>query len=154
MANAFASPTQDKIANTVSPNLEPMSQPFVSNRVKNAVTTIETNGQQIQLKHGSGAMQGDSVANELFSAPYEHQIAEWLEQTRDETLEGECPFTGKPVGPTLTLFIDDILCLRYHYPITIPVTQADGQNGTINGEYYATGDCQITTGLKCTDGFH
>ena len=81
--NAFASPHQLGTIGDSSKHLSPQAEPFVRQRVLEATTSMTTPSGCCTVLHGAGALQGDSVAGELFSATYEPQVASWLERTSD-----------------------------------------------------------------------
>ena len=66
--NAFASTDQgETIAKSIE-NLPPESAPFVRQRILEAATSMRTLEGFVTVAHGAGALQGDSVAGEMFSS--------------------------------------------------------------------------------------
>ena len=124
--NAFASPHQLGTISDSSKHLSPQAEPFVRQRVLEATTSMTTPSGCCTVLHGAGALQGDSVAGELFSATYEPQVASWLERTSDPRLVVECPFSGRTVDTSLTAFVDDLFrilildnCRASHAALTV-----------------------------------
>ena len=64
--NAFASPHQLGTIGDSSKHLSPQAEPFVRQRVLEATTSMTTPSGCCTVLHGAGALQGDSVAGELF----------------------------------------------------------------------------------------
>ena len=60
------------------------------------------------MRHGAGALQGDSVVYELFACPYEPQAQSWLEETKDERLGVQCSLTGDAYDVSCCIDVDDL----------------------------------------------
>ena len=80
----------------------------------------------VTVTHGAGALQGDSIAGEVFSSTYEPQISDWVTETADARLMVTCPFTGAKVDAYLNGFVDDLFrvtildrCRASHAALTV-----------------------------------
>ena len=82
--------------------------PFAQQRITEATTSLLTADGACTVSHGSGGLQGDSVAGEVFSCVYEPAVPRWLQATSDPRLVAACPFTDEVVDTSLTVFADDL----------------------------------------------
>ena len=82
--------------------------PFVHQIITEATTNLLTADGACTVSHGSGGLQGDSVAGEVFSCVYEPAVARWHQATTDPRLVAACPFTDEIVDTSLTVFADDL----------------------------------------------
>ena len=84
------------------------------------------------MRHGSGGLEGDSVAGEVFSGVYEPAGARWHEAATDPRLVAVCPFTDECVDTSLTVFADDLFrviltgtCRTARVTLTVPSNDRD-----------------------------
>ena len=87
--------------------VKPYAPPFVSQRVLEVVTVVDTPDRRITPYHGSGAIHGDSIATKK-TTPYEQQIEQCLDNTANRCMITKCPFTDVSVDVSNTLFIEDV----------------------------------------------
>ena len=71
--NAFASTDQGETVRKSIENLTLQIAPFPFQRILDATTSMRTPDGFVIAAHGAGALQGDSVAGEIFSSTYEPQ---------------------------------------------------------------------------------
>jgi hypothetical protein len=124
--NAFASTDQGETTRKSIENLSVQSAPFTRQRNLEATTSMRAPAGFVTVTHGAGALQGDSVAGEIFSNTYEPQISAWVTETADARLMVTSPFTGARVDASLNGFADDLLratildrCRAPHAALTV-----------------------------------
>ena len=104
---------------------------IVEQRILEASTSLfTTEGNSITVRHHSGALQGDSVAGEIFSCAYEPRVQAWIDRTTDPRKHVACPFSGIQVDASITAFVDDLLrvCILDNCPashVALAVAQND-----------------------------
>ena len=74
--NAFASTDQGETVRKSIENLPIQNVPFNRQRILEATTSMRTPEGFVTVAQRAGALQGDSVAGEIFSSTYEPQISD------------------------------------------------------------------------------
>jgi hypothetical protein len=81
--NAFPSPSRDETVAKFLQHLLPSAAPFVHQRITEATTSLLAADGTCTVSHGSGGLQGDAVAGEVFSCVYEPVVARWHQAATD-----------------------------------------------------------------------
>ena len=86
----------------------PNIRPFVTQFVREAITTTYTLDGDTTFLHHSGVLQGGGCVHEFSACPYEKHVAHWLEETSDERMKATDPFSGTVVDVFFDGFADDL----------------------------------------------
>ena len=112
VANAFYSPLHDQLDLAVAKTMRPQDQVLLKQRHKAACIHLQAADGPILLSVGSGALQGDSIASDLFMEQYHPLVDEWLQRAAQaSTYHQMCaydPVNCKYVNTALSVFADDL----------------------------------------------
>ena len=113
VANAFYSPLHDQLdLAAVAKTMRPQDQVLLKQRRKAACIHLQAADGPILPSVGSGALQGDSIASDLFMEQYHPLVDEWLQRAAQaSTYHQMCaydPVNCKYVNTASSVFADDL----------------------------------------------
>ena len=113
VANAFYSPEHVHLDAAIDTTMRPCDRQLLKQRHHAASIHIQAADGNILLAVGSGALQGDSIASELFLEQYHPLVDRWLadlaaSDSQRHLLEAEDPINRKRVDASLSTYADDV----------------------------------------------
>ena len=112
IANAFYSPGHPRLDVAIEQTMAEDDKQLLRQRHRAASIHIQAADGNILLETGSGALQGDSFASDLFVEQYHPLLDEWLERLssdpRHHDFEAYDPINAKYVNVALSTYADDL----------------------------------------------
>ena len=112
VANAFYSPLHHQLDMAIEKTMQWPDQALLKQQHKAACIYLQAADGPVLLSGGSGALQGDSIASDLFVEQYHPLVDEWLQRAAQAPtyhhMSANDPINRKYVNAALSVFADDL----------------------------------------------